>query len=650
MSHPSLFSRLLGLMALLLAFSSGYAASDDERLPKTVIDFRYSLRQFTGLSKADIDKRQERLLKEADKLTSMTDKLRALTLIDWETESLNVNLAAADTFVRRELMERFTKQAKDIVHSGTAAQRIALATLLTETAVNLRKQSPGTYLGNIPTAKDLETQSLLVRAERRKREYVRSNLGEMAIELAKLTGADHPAGVRKAGALALGQIEPALGSTEALTDSVNALTALLKPGNEPELRRVAATALMEMMHITADEQSKTYDLRVISLIPIRDVSLQILPRVSPPLLAQDSDMVVRRQCARAWLSAATSLANVIPSPESRSSDSRSSERSDPPSRWREELKPISDVIYKHRAALGRGVNDPDVNVRSDVRHTVENLGKIPQRLADYAKNYPEPVKEPKPKDDKKEEKKEEKKDANSSGPGPALRPVRYEKAQARAEDDPLIQSLVDLRSALIEGLKRSDASTPARLALVGAIEALGDLGAEAIRPLAERGLSDPNLFVRWVSARTLGKLAPREPAVVVPRLARMLTDQDLDLRLTVARSLRRYGSSAVAALPALEQMVSRGDVDSRVAMLNSISAIITEAPAEAASSLKTVAGALEDRDALVRSTAADVLGRYGPRTKKHVADVLTRLSPLLTDPDADVRTAASEAVLRISGK
>jgi hypothetical protein len=122
-----------------------------------------------------------------------------------------------------------------------------------------------------------------------------------------------------------------------------------------------------------------------------------------------------------------------------------------------------------------------------------------------------------------------------------------------------------LRAGMVEAMpllaRRAvgDPSTRVRLAAVDAIEWLGPTAWPVALTLA-RGLIDPNNFVRWATARVIGKIGvvdEQVTAVVVPLLARLLCDYDLDVELAAANALGLYGPDAAAAVPALAQAVMR---------------------------------------------------------------------------------------------
>src|SRR5262249_10872919 len=114
--------------------------------------------------------------------------------------------------------------------------------------------------------------------------------------------------------------------------------------------------------------------------------------------------------------------------------------------------------------------------------------------------------------------------------------------------DPLVQSLQAIVQTLAAGL--GDADVRARRTIIDVLESLGAAGAPAGASLVP-SLRDPDRFVRWAAARTLGKIAPVAAETAVPGLAELLMDQDLDLRLTAALALERYGPTSKAAVPSL---------------------------------------------------------------------------------------------------
>jgi HEAT repeat protein len=193
-----------------------------------------------------------------------------------------------------------------------------------------------------------------------------------------------------------------------------------------------------------------------------------------------------------------------------------------------------------------------------------------------------------------------------------------------------------------------------------------------------KSLSDPDRFVRWAAVRTLGRLAPREANLVVPAVARLLEDGDLDVEVAAATALERYGPQATDAVTALAQRSTHGDAEIRIAAMRVLVAIGNDAapalPSVARNLVTQLAGISADFDLLqpgrttpgaeraalsaaatllgapqparIRVTAAETLGRFG----KLAAAAAPVLQQALSDIDPDVRRAASEALLKITSK
>jgi HEAT repeat protein len=193
---------------------------------------------------------------------------------------------------------------------------------------------------------------------------------------------------------------------------------------------------------------------------------------------------------------------------------------------------------------------------------------------------------------------------------------------------------------MIANLKHPDYRV--RLAAVDTLETFG-LRAEAAIPALVTTLKDYNKFVRWASARTLGRLHPRQADEVVPGLMAMLDDrEDPSVRITAAYALELYGEHARKAVPILARVINRGDKEYILAILHTIQGIGTDA----APALPNVAWILRDREqpTSVRVEAARTLGLFGALAKEQLP-VLREI--MIHDSDADVRNAASTAVLAV---
>jgi HEAT repeat protein len=207
---------------------------------------------------------------------------------------------------------------------------------------------------------------------------------------------------------------------------------------------------------------------------------------------------------------------------------------------------------------------------------------------------------------------------------------------------------------MITGL--SDPDYRVRLGAVDVLETLLDQAEPAI-PALVKALEDSNKFVRWGSARTLGRFATRRKdkndgfftryadRVVIGLMALLNDREDPSVRITAAYALEQYGETAKKAVPHLARVINRGDKDYIIAILHTIQGI----GPDAAPVLPNVAWVLSDRtqNTSVRVEAAQTLGRFGAvaKTQPRVMPVLREV--MLNDTDQEVRNAASTAILSI---
>jgi HEAT repeat protein len=197
-----------------------------------------------------------------------------------------------------------------------------------------------------------------------------------------------------------------------------------------------------------------------------------------------------------------------------------------------------------------------------------------------------------------------------------------------------------------------------RLGAVDVLETLGDQAEPAI-PTLVKALCDSNKFVRWGSARILGRFAMRAKEKknegfferyadsVVAGLTALLNDrEDSSVRITAVSALEQYGETAKKAVPHLARVINRGDKDYILAILHTLQAIGTDA----AAALPNVAWLLSDRSqpSSVRVEAAQTLGRFGELAKKQPRVLPVLREVMLNDPDESVRNAASTAILAIN--
>jgi HEAT repeat protein len=229
-----------------------------------------------------------------------------------------------------------------------------------------------------------------------------------------------------------------------------------------------------------------------------------------------------------------------------------------------------------------------------------------------------------------------------------LRMMRYEgsipiaaeaKAEGKAPSDPLALALKP--ALLVIARKAADPDILVRRATLDFLESMEDAAAPAI-PYLVAALGDPDLFIRWAAARTLGKVGPVETRLTVPPLGVLVRPgEDTDVRETAAITLQRFGPAARAALPDLIAGLRKGEEFALIAIMK---AIISVGEDDAKLAVPALQRILRNPTAALRRTAAESLGYIGPNAVGAVGD----LGALLSDDDATVREAASEAMVNIT--
>jgi hypothetical protein len=147
----------------------------------------------------------------------------------------------------------------------------------------------------------------------------------------------------------------------------------------------------------------------------------------------------------------------------------------------------------------------------------------------------------------------------------------------------------------------SDPDPQARSRAIDVLETLGPAAQPAL-PVLIKALEDPDRFVRWSAARTIGRLAPAESTPAAEALARCLADTDLDVQQAAARALESYGPAAACAVPALARALDTHSTPLKLAILRALKAIGASAAA-AQPALKPLA---HDPDEHVRRAAGEL--------------------------------------------
>ena len=216
--------------------------------------------------------------------------------------------------------------------------------------------------------------------------------------------------------------------------------------------------------------------------------------------------------------------------------------------------------------------------------------------------------------------------------------ARDKDAEVRANAAERLGSLkaAEAVPALAAALKDKDRRVRATAA--GALVELGEAAMDAM-PALQEALLDSNGITVWNATAALHNLGV-VTTDLMPAYRRLLEDNDCDLRISAANSIREYAPPADLLHVALEcrETPSRpfSDGDDVASLLRAIAKDPAAIPA------MTAALTHPDRDA--REWAARSLGEAGLKAKGAKA----ALTAALEDRDERVRAAAEQALARIA--
>jgi HEAT repeat protein len=312
------------------------------------------------------------------------------------------------------------------------------------------------------------------------------------------------------------------------------------------------------------------------------------------------------------------------------------------------------TLQANLATLTRAGEDPDAATRLESRRVLEGIARVGVRTSRARPERiiaPKPVTEDKPADPKPKKPLEESFNDGADGGLPGFlvapvvliappAPVPPEKPKADPTPDNLAAGLAGRLKEILPGL--TDPNVRGRLATMDILENLEDQAQPAVDQIV-KALQDPNRYVRWSACRVLGKFGRDKvkPDLVVPGLAKVLRDPDLDLQIAAANALERYGAAASRAVDVLAETVDQGDPESRISKMRTLTAVGGENSGPA---MTAIARNLLDQNKRVRVAAAETLGSF----RKAAAGTEKELRAAVGDRDPEVRRAVSEAILRVT--
>lgn len=278
------------------------------------------------------------LAQRIDALRTLPEMRRALALQEWSSDLLGTEQ------IYTALADRFKKEARRLLKSGTTAVRLAVMDILAEMGPSLRStQDPNGIAG------------------------------ALAPELADLVKNGDAPGIRAQAARALGLIFP---------DPSVAVPPLLDLVASPDLqeRRAAANAVVNMLRVTNQLSSGTSSIEG-ERVPrgyIIQLGTAILPLAGKGLM--NSDPAVRRLAAEGTEQLAAALENHVPQPRAgEETIDVQGERKQLEASLRE-LMPLLEAFNRQEAVLARALQDGDVQVRLLTQRALESLGNARLKL------------------------------------------------------------------------------------------------------------------------------------------------------------------------------------------------------------------------------------------------------------------------------
>ena len=232
---------------------------------------------------------------------------------------------------------------------------------------------------------------------------------------------------------------------------------------------------------------------------------------------------------------------------------------------------------------------------------------------------------------------------------PAVRRMlQDESAAVRRQAVTILFAAAERNEALIDDLidMTRDEDSGVQCAAIDAIRSTGPPGLRALTAVIER-LRSPDLSVRESAVAMIGSHG-RAAAAAVPALIELLEDDETKLRVAVSETLSQLGPAARPAFERLVLLVDDEEPSVRAAVVRTI-ANIDLAPME---SRPWVAGALRDEEYTVRREGFRAIQRLGRRAAIFLPDLialaddderssyLNRVLEQFESYDLDVTTAA----------
>ncbi len=530
-----------------------------------------------------------------------------------------------------QLLKRLQDRARDRLRDGREAEQIATLNLLGDTMNNSRRQDVSRFAGvpgvMVPTVHDIVPTATELRKQ------IRELIPDMK-RLILIRDGDVP--IRVAAIRAFSNVE----------NDGKHLIAVLKPlltspNTNNEIRRAAAMGLANMLRVNAGQM---YSSRSASY-------LEYVDRIAPvaALGLDDKDPEVRYGSLLACRQSADILQALVKDPQA-SAKGRYFFEPTMKSVKRQVIPKIDSMVRDQVPSL-RVIACRILERLVLIDQQIRNLSEKPRLDIEPKKANDRGVVLPNPRVGQRQRLSGSEarlpssaSRSRSSTTAKAIRLVAFPLTDDDLPQPNTIQPGTPTVKTMIAALRDKDYRV--RISAVDVLESVGEQAEPAIEALVERLRVDENKFVRWASARTLGRLAPRRPDLVVPALAGLLNDnEDLSVKFTAASALESYGPAAKGAVDRLARVINRGDKDYILAILRTIQSI---GGSDGARALPNVEWLLllkeEPQPTSVRIECIQTFGHFGSLASAY-RKLLREI--MLDDPDESVRNAASAAILSL---
>lgn len=587
---------IASLRGLLLALTLGFAASS-VCAQDPVEDLRRTISAGGSPESATpeaLEFRRNKIQEAADRMKTIGQLRRALVLDEWKVDPeriVNPEIGRVDVEMRKMIGQRLKAALEKTAAEGNSNARLAVANTIAEMGPTVRAVDVGEKGGFTRSLEPL---------------------------IAKLSR-DPELGVRQEALRALGNIN---GPPKEVAD---VFRETLQRDPEVGPRRLSADGLQQMIKVVTHLQKRGQTATGVAAT--RKDLLDVLQMVAPvaAIGVKDADSEVRMLSLQAVQVAAQALAELLEVPES------FGRKNFPPPGWKlsaneqariidayrraeqdlASVKPMLDSFRKEVLTYAEGLRDPEPRVRLAAARAFENLGNARLRLVRRANSLP-----------------------TIYG---AKGEVERSPAELLKEAD-FMQPVLDRDMPVVIALLR-DPDVRIRRATAEALEVLEAKAEPAMAGLI-LALQDPDRFVRWTAAKTLGYMPAERAGPAILPLAGVLKDTDLNLRIAAATSLEALGPVAKDAVPALAEAIRKGDVEARLAAMYALMKI---GPAPSTAAIPALIECLSSPDPRIARAASEVLAEIGPPA----AAALPALRRLVGNEDPDVRIWASEAILSI---